>query len=287
MEGRNNSMGARFAGMRPDMGPMGERMVKPGLNALQVLERASKNGWDFLYVAGANPAMKFNSKLWKEARAKTQFLVVQDLFLTETARQADVVLPTLSYVEKGGHFLNIEGRLQKIHQGKALPEGILNDGEIFTLIANRLNILLTIDPLFSKKLNLHMLPHERSKIMSSKSVKPTNGTLLATFAPELFDHGERMKHNPHLVQLSKEPCVRIHPKEGQKRGIQSGDTLQLTANDNTISAKVKLDDGVSEGTIVLPLGFAQVPVRELTNSLQNSFEVEVRRQEPGVRRDNK
>jgi NADH-quinone oxidoreductase subunit G len=275
MEGRNNSMGARFAGMRPDVGPMGSSISKPGLNAFQVLESASKNGWDFLYVAGANPAQKLNSKLWQEARAKTQFLVVQDLFLTETGRQADVVLPTLSYVEKGGHFLNIEGRLQKLHQGKALPEGVLSDGEIFTLIANRLNILLAIDPLFLQKLNSHQLTHEMPKKINSQSPKQIHGTLLATFAPELFDRGERMKHNPHLIQLSKEPKVRIHPQEATKRGIQSGDTVQLSANGNTISAKVKLDEGVSEGTIVLPLGFAQVPVQDLTNTLQNSFEVSI------------
>ena len=108
MEGNGNSIGARFAGMRPDLGPFGERIANPGLNALQVIESAAKNGWDFLQVAGANPAKKYPSTLWMEARAKTGFLVVQDLFLTETAQQADVVLPVLS---------SRKGRILHQHRG--------------------------------------------------------------------------------------------------------------------------------------------------------------------------
>lgn len=102
MEGKGNSMGARLAGMRPEFGPFGKHVNKPGMNALQVLEMTTREGWDFLYVAGANPALQFPSRLWSDACSKLGFLVVQDLFLTKTAKQADVVLPTLTFIEKGG-----------------------------------------------------------------------------------------------------------------------------------------------------------------------------------------
>src|SRR5204863_8600827 len=67
MEGRGNSMVARVAGMRPEFGPFGKAVNPPGMNALQVLEKTAQEGWDYLHVAGANPALQFPSKLWKEA----------------------------------------------------------------------------------------------------------------------------------------------------------------------------------------------------------------------------
>lgn len=73
---------------------------------------------------------------------KTQLLVVQDLFLTETASQAHVVLPVLSYVEKGGTFLNIEGRVMTLLPGKEIPESIYADGEIFQKIAQKIKFKL-------------------------------------------------------------------------------------------------------------------------------------------------
>ena len=78
-------MGARLAGMRPDLGPLGERIDKPGLKCLASLEKAAKRGWDFLYVAGADPARNIPQNYGMKPAPNLDFLVVQDLFLTETA----------------------------------------------------------------------------------------------------------------------------------------------------------------------------------------------------------
>lgn len=281
LEGRGNCVGARYAGMFPTSGPYGE-MVKPGLNALQLLEATTKNGWDFLYVAGANPARKYPAKLWKEVRSKLGFLVVHELFLTETAQQADVVLPTLSYVEKGGSFVNIEGRVQKLLPGKEIPENIFTDGEIFARVAEKLSLPLDIDLDFAETLSpgrlaLERIDHLGAISASPRHETPLNGKLAASFAHQLFDNGVRMKHNPHVIKLAKEPKVRIHPVEGAKRGIQNGDMVRVTANGNSIPGKVKLDKGVSEGVVVLPLGFDQLPVHELGVNLLNGMPVEVSR----------
>jgi NADH-quinone oxidoreductase subunit G len=106
---------------------------------------------------------------------------------------------------------------------------------------------------------------------------PPSGDLRATFAPALFDRGERMKHNPHLIQLSKEPRVRLHPKEAQTRGIQDGEMVSIHANGNSITAKVHVDKRVAEKTVVLPLGFEEVPVQELGVNLLNGLTVELKK----------
>lgn len=278
MEGSGNSFGARLAGMRPDVGAFGERLNKPGLNVIQLLDAASRTGWDYLHVAGANPAKKYPSKLWNEVRSKLKFLVVQDIFLTETAQQADVVLPTYCFVEKGGSFLNIAGQVQRLFPGKELPEGVFSDAKIFTQIATKLNIPLSLDPKFEETLKQSRLPishADKVTVVQVSTPQIPAGTLAATFAPALFDHGVRMNHNPHVIKLAKDPGVRLHPNEGTKRNLNNGDTVSLTANGNTITGKVKLDDKVAEGTIVLPLGFPEIPVHELGVNLLNGIAIEI------------
>jgi NADH-quinone oxidoreductase subunit G len=279
LEGHGNSFGSRLAGMRPDLKPFGELESKPGLNAIQMVEQAAKSGWSLLYVAGANPALKFPSKLWNEARAKLGFLVVQDLFLTETASQADVVFPALSFVEKGGSFINIEGRVQRLLPGKEVPESILSDGEIFTNIAQKLNLNLSIDEKFADLLKQEIIEDKSNvelKNIPVQNEKLPEGSLAATFTPALFDHGVRMKHNPHVIKLAKEPKVRLHQSEGMKRGIKDGDQIKLSANGNTITAKVALDKDIALNTIVIPTGFEDmIPIHDLGTNLQNGMSIQI------------
>jgi NADH-quinone oxidoreductase subunit G len=261
MEGSGNSMGARLAGMYPG---------ESGFDALKVLETASKTGWDFLYVAGANPALKFPSKLWSEARRKTSFLVVQDIFMTETADLADVVLPTLSYVEKRGTFINIEGRLQPLLRGKELLEGVKTDGEIFIGLAEQFNISL-----FSKENFLN----EKKKRTALPEIKPQDEQveLAATFSRALFDKGVRMRHNKHLLQMAKKPTLRLHPAEGEKRGLKMGDRVLVNG---LVLGTLELDGIVSEGTIVLPLGFPELPMEELGPNLMNGLPITLEKVHP-------
>lgn len=283
LEGRGNSFGARLAGMRPDLGPLAAKLQKPGLNAHQVLQESAKTGWSFLYVAGANPAQKVPTKLWKEARKGLEFLVVQDLFLNETAQDADVVLPTQSFVEKEGHFVNVEGRVQSLRPGKAPFSNSLSDGEIFKRLAHLMNFKLEIDAAFLDTLKKNRLPLQRPEIqLTNPSQANPSGTsagpLSATFAPALFDHGVRMKHNPHVVQLAKEPRIRVHPSEAAKRGIQNGSRVRVSANGNAIVGKVRIDKQVAEGTVVLPLGFEAIPARELGPNLINGMKIEIEKE---------
>lgn len=279
LEGDGNSMGARIAGMRPDLGPLNEKLSHPGYSAIQVLETASSAGWDYLHVAGANPALKFPAQLWKAARQKLGFLVVQDLFLTETAAQADLVLPTLSFLEKGGLFMNIEGRLQSLLPGKELPEGLYSDGDIFKMIGEKLNLSFNVETIFNEKLKQtsRFLPF-RSEIKNYKSFQ-AEGELLATFSTVLFDEGVRMQHNPHLKQLTKNPHLKMHPLDGVKKNLKENDPVKITANGNSLYSQVVFSEGVAQGTAVLPLGFKEFPVHDLAHNLLNGLAIKVEKVE--------
>jgi NADH-quinone oxidoreductase subunit G len=229
-------------------------------------------------VTAADPASKYPSSLWERAREKLGLLIVQDIFLTKTAQQADVVLPAFCFIEKSGHFVNVMGSSQKLEQGTALPQGLFSDGEIFTLLAKKLNYSLQLGADFIDILQQQRLPlakRPQSLTASAANSKVPDGALLATFAPRLFDGGVRMRHNVQLFQQVKQPKVRIHPKEGEKRGLKNGAIVRLHANDNSITTKLTFDERVAEGTLILPLGFEEVPVAELGANLLNGLPITI------------
>jgi formate dehydrogenase major subunit len=110
-----------------------------GLKVPEVFTEALEGNVRGLYVMGENPALSEpDLSHAEEALDALEFLVVQDVFLTETAEYADVVLPAASFAEKEGTFTNTERRVQLV--GKALdpPGEARQDWEILQELANRL-----------------------------------------------------------------------------------------------------------------------------------------------------
>ena len=110
---------------------------KVGLTVTEMIGGAYNGTLKALYVMGENPFLSDPDQSHViAALEKIDFLVVQDMFITETAEYADVILPAASYAEKDGHFTNTERRVQRINQIIDPPDGVKNDWEIIQLIAN-------------------------------------------------------------------------------------------------------------------------------------------------------
>jgi len=91
---------------------------KPGLDFNLLLEAVHQGKIKAMYIAGADPVSEYPEEDYvKDALEKLDFLMVQSIFLTETAKLAHVVLPGASFAEKDGTFTNVERRIQKL--GKA------------------------------------------------------------------------------------------------------------------------------------------------------------------------
>ncbi|MEA1872732.1 MAG: formate dehydrogenase subunit alpha [Chloroflexota bacterium] len=113
--------------------------AESGLTALEIMKQAKRGKIKGMYIVGENPALSFpNSRLIREILASLDFLVVQDMFLTETAKLANVVLPAASFAEKDGTFTNFEGRVQRVQ--KAIPPlgESLPDWEIILRLADEI-----------------------------------------------------------------------------------------------------------------------------------------------------
>ncbi len=135
LRGQNNVQGACDMGALPTVYPGYQAVTDPnlrqkfedawgvslsptaGLALTEIFPAVLEGNIKAMYLVGENPVLSDpDSKHVREALDKLDFLVVQDIFLTETARLADVVLPAASFAEKDGTFTNTERRVQRVRQ---------------------------------------------------------------------------------------------------------------------------------------------------------------------------
>ena len=141
-----NSRGAADMGLYPDMLPsyapvssatsfhqdwVDEIPSTAGLNLLQMVDAAKDGKLKALYVVGSNPVARYNIDPFALSKS---FVVVQDMFLTETAAIADVVLPVANAYEKGGTCTNTCGDVQMLKKAGEFS-GVRNDFECIVRIA--------------------------------------------------------------------------------------------------------------------------------------------------------
>jgi formate dehydrogenase alpha subunit len=158
LRGQCNTQGACDMGVLPDLFP-GYREVasgdyrealerawgcqlssRPGLTLAEMLTAARTGELRGLLVLGANPVLSVpDTRGVVGALRSLEFLVVQDIFLTETAAVADVVLPGASFAEKDGTFTSTEGRVQRVRQAVP-PAAARPDWEVLADLGRRLGL---------------------------------------------------------------------------------------------------------------------------------------------------
>jgi len=124
-----NSLGARDMGILPDALPGYQPAATVGLSYAEMLNSPQLKA---LFVMGANPARHLPSA---ELPATLEFIVVQDIVLTATAQQADVVLPAVTFAEKDGSMTNVDHHVQAIRRALRPLPGARADWEILTRLA--------------------------------------------------------------------------------------------------------------------------------------------------------
>jgi formate dehydrogenase major subunit len=114
---------------------------KRGLTVTEIIGSALKGGVRAMYMLGENPFLSDpNINKVRKALSALEFLVVQDIFLTETAEFADVILPASSYMEKDGTYTNTDRRVQLGRTVLDTPGQARVDWEVVQDIANRIGL---------------------------------------------------------------------------------------------------------------------------------------------------
>ena len=159
LRGQNNVQGASDVGLIPMVFPdyqaVGDEKLrhffeefwgtkldpKPGLTVVEIMHAMDAGYIKGMYVMGENPAMSDPDTAHARAGlAKLEHLVVQDLFLTETACLADVILPASAFPEKTGTFTNTNRQVQLARQALQAPHDARQDWWIIQEIAKRLGL---------------------------------------------------------------------------------------------------------------------------------------------------
>ena len=162
LRGQNNVQGACDMGALPNVYPAYQPVAgedvrkkfeaawkaalspKPGLTLMEIMAAAGSGKIKALYVMGENPLLS-DPDLQHVAKElqKLDLMIVQDIFLTETAQMADVVLPACAFAEKEGTFTNTERRVQRVRKALEPPGEARADWEIICGISSRMGYPMT------------------------------------------------------------------------------------------------------------------------------------------------
>ena len=157
IRGQNNVQGACDMGADPEKFPGYQRLSdpkvlekfekawgtklnpRPGVKATQCFDRMITGDIKGLFIFGEDPVRTDpDTNHVIEALKSLDFFVIDELFMTETAKYADVILPGRSYAEKEGTFTNTERRVQRVRKAVEIAGDTKPDTEIFTEIMNRM-----------------------------------------------------------------------------------------------------------------------------------------------------
>jgi formate dehydrogenase alpha subunit len=157
LRGQNNVQGSTDMGCIPNMYPGYQRVSIPaikqkfealwnaklsdkeGLTAPEMLKAAEKGAIKALYVMGENPVLSDPDKAHTMKALKAlDLLVVQDIFMTETAELAHVVLPGTSFAEKVGTFTNTERRVQRVRRAVNSPGQAMKDSLVIIELSKKM-----------------------------------------------------------------------------------------------------------------------------------------------------
>ncbi len=164
LRGQNNVQGACDLGGLPNVFPGYQKVAdeasrekfeaawgvelsgEVGLTVMEMIHAGEKGKLRAIYIMGENPILSDpNSNRTRKALEDLEFLVVQDIFLTETAELADVVLPAAAFAEKDGSFTNTERRVQRVRKAVESPGEARQDWEIICDLAARLGLSMEYD----------------------------------------------------------------------------------------------------------------------------------------------
>jgi NADH-quinone oxidoreductase chain G len=258
----------------------------PGSSLPQMIKDAQEGKLKAMFVVGENPLGSLPpSSGIHSALEKLEFVVCQELFLTETAKQAHVVLPACSYAEKDGTFTNTEGHIQSVRKAIDLVGESRPDWEVFSALSVMMN-----DPMeygdvkeIGKEIR-NILPGTRTLGPAPLPAQPVSSAMahyvtgdyqrdLATryqlpeyatddddqiilqVSQSLFHSGKFSRKAKGLLQVEAIGKIYVHPEEAARRGISDGDTVKVSNDLGDVMVPIGLRERIPQGVAVFPEHF--------------------------------
>jgi NADH-quinone oxidoreductase subunit G len=274
---KNNSQGAVDIGFYPQDG---------GLNGLQILDACASGTVKTLFIAGENPLVSYpNHTKVKAALEAVEFLIVSELFLTETAAMADVVLPASSFAEKEGTFTSTDRRVQFFKPAIRKNIQIKTDFEIFSDLIARLGSQAPASPavqfgeIASSIAGYEAMSHislRKDGAFAPVSIKPAFVVPLAS-APVAFEAGKlamvtgsALYHSGTLSQYGEGPMhvcpegyIELSRSDAAAGKIAENDLITVSSATGSIKLKAKVTLRMPAGVVFAPYHFSAVPINTI------------------------
>ncbi len=254
--------------------------IRPSGKGIREMLYSDTGTVDAMYIVGEDPAATFpDSSRVIERLQGLDFLIVQDIFMTETAKLADVVLPASSWAEKDGTFTNAGGRTQNVYRlvdpaGQAMPDWMILK-----------NLALTME----KDLGFRDLQGVMSEMSDGapdnpeethqKSFVPVHYTARKEMQPEfplqliirdVLQHSGSMSTGSRSLDLViSEPLLEISEADAEKRSIADNSLIRLSSVQGTVYIKARISDHVQQGTLYVPPHFPHAKINTLTRMSEN------------------
>jgi predicted molibdopterin-dependent oxidoreductase YjgC len=246
-----------------------------------LLQKALEEKWKAVYLVGEDPVLS-SPALGKRALQKIPLLVVQDLFMTETARMANVILPACSFVEKEGTFTNLERRIQRLSPIRSPLGQSKSDFDIFLSLLRLLEYPVSGEtpeaifqeigrdhpyyhgiqegeqwPKGSPYLYGEGFPMGKAKLIPVDGVadhqNPEGYPFYLIQRPSLFQSGLLSLKSDALKTVSEKPYLEMNAEDGRRFKIDDGEMVQVsTPEGQTLQMKVKHSSKLVSGVITAP-----------------------------------
>lgn len=270
---RSNLYGAIDMGLAPGMGP-GRVGEDPGRDADGIVEGLRDGSVKGLVLLGADPAGDHPSGTAGDALSRAEFVVSIDLFINDSNRGADVVLPAAGFAEVEGTMTNLEGRVQKVNRLVPAPGQARPANEILADLADRLGgkwESSTAESLASDIATLvpyadvswealdrgtggdGILARGGDVVYSVPTVSTSVGNGMALHLGRvLYDRGTALMMDPSLAKLTQKPVLHLHPDDASSLGVAVGDQVRVSGSDGSAEVDAAVDPSLSPGVVYLP-----------------------------------
>ena len=252
-----NARGAETMGMLPREGAM---------DTLAMFAAAREGRLDVLSLFGVNPVLHASdAAATRAALERVPFLVVSDLFMTQTAEMATLVLPAKGAFEKGGTTTNLTGDVLPVNQSLQAPESALSDFEMLIGLAQHFDEvpLPTSEELDARVIALCAKPpveggfgdrRYASAAPSRPAPAPSDG-LTVVVRSAVFAGGGTSAHDERIASLRPLPHASLGAQDATLYGLQNGDRIDLECDRVLLRDMViAVRPGMRPGIVVLTGG---------------------------------
>jgi NADH-quinone oxidoreductase subunit G len=260
----------------------------PGMSAPEILRAAAEGKVRALWIASDHwLASAPDRTLAEQALAKAELVIVNELFLTDTARAAHVVFPVAAFAEKEGVTVNCERRLQRTARALSPRRGVKSDGDVFQAVARALGAtwsyrgpedvyreIARLVPGYHDTGWATMLPlgpqwrfehaPRAARLEPATDGRPAAGEghwLLA--GGVLFLQGSLAHRTTLLPKLAKAPRAYVNAAEARSLGVTDGEPLVIAGPAGELTLPVAFDDAVPAGCVFVPYAQAGVALNRL------------------------